>query len=192
MPGHVYPWWGGALLASPLHRLFLCPESLLRPYVSEGMTVVDFGCGMGFFSLPLAESVGASGKVHCIDLQERMLRGLERRAAREGLSERIETRLCGPESIGAEELAGLADFVLVVHVLHELPDRDRFLAELAALLKPGGRALVLEPRRRVSEADLEAIVAGASEAGLGCSLPKAGTSELSLLFEKAPFPSAEA
>jgi 2-polyprenyl-3-methyl-5-hydroxy-6-metoxy-1,4-benzoquinol methylase len=57
------PWWLGYLLASPLRRLLQRPEEILRPYVSEDMHALGVGCGMGFFSLPLARFGCISGKV---------------------------------------------------------------------------------------------------------------------------------
>jgi predicted methyltransferase len=61
MSHHVCPWWIGYLLASPLRRLFQNPHELLASYMSEGMTVLEPGPGMGFFTLDLARLVGSSG-----------------------------------------------------------------------------------------------------------------------------------
>ena len=80
MSKRVCPWWLGYLLASPLRRLLQDPDEIVRPYVAEGMIVLDVGSGMGFFSLPLAEMVGEIGKVVAIDLQEEMIKGLVQRA----------------------------------------------------------------------------------------------------------------
>ena len=90
----VCPAWLGYFLASPIRKLIHPPQTILTPYVREGMTVLDIGCGMGFFSIPLAQMVGAAGKVICVDMQEKMLKRLEKRAQKAGVSARIETRLC--------------------------------------------------------------------------------------------------
>ncbi len=50
----VCPWWAGYFLASPLRQLFQDPAKILAPYVREGMTVLEPGPGMGFFTLELA------------------------------------------------------------------------------------------------------------------------------------------
>lgn len=84
-PQRVYPWWLGYLLVSPLRRLSQNPGKVLAPYVREGMTVLEPGRGMGFFTLELARLVGPSGRVVAVDIQPRMLAGLRRRAARAGL-----------------------------------------------------------------------------------------------------------
>ena len=59
----VCPWWAGYILASPLRRLIQDPRSLLAPYVHPGMTVLEPGPGMGFFTLELARLVGPAGRV---------------------------------------------------------------------------------------------------------------------------------
>src|ERR1022692_3696772 len=56
------------------------PAKILAPYVCEGMTVLEPGPGMGFFTLELARRVGASGRVVAVDIQPRMLDRLKRPA----------------------------------------------------------------------------------------------------------------
>jgi ubiquinone/menaquinone biosynthesis C-methylase UbiE len=166
MAEHVCPWWVGYLLASPLRRLFHNPATIVGPHVTPGMVVMDLGCAMGFFSLPLAEMVGPRGRVICVDVQERMIRTLKKRAARAGVSERIETRLCQAGNLGLDYLNGKIDFALAFAVLHEVPDAPTLLAEIRSLLRPGGRLLIAEPRGHVRRADFEITLAAATEAGL--------------------------
>ena len=73
MAHRVCPWWLGYLLASPLRRLMQDPVKVVAPYVREGMTVLEPGPGMGFFTLELARLVGPSGRVVAVDIQPRML-----------------------------------------------------------------------------------------------------------------------
>jgi len=54
---------------------------------------------MGFFSLPLARMVGPNGKVLCVDLQEKMLRSLHKRALKAGVADRIISRLSARSSL---------------------------------------------------------------------------------------------
>ena len=166
MAERICPWWAGYLLASPIRRWFEKPEEVLGPHLSSGATALDVGCAMGFFSLPMAELVGPSGRVVCVDLQERMIRSLRKRAARAGLSDRIETRVCSARSLGLRDLEGEIDFALAYAVVHEVPDAAPFLAEIAEALAPGGRFLIAEPRGHVSEEALEATTAAAQRAGL--------------------------
>ena len=166
MAERVCPWWVGYLLASPVRRLFEKPEEVLAPHVEGGMTALDVGCAMGYFSLPMAELVGASGRVVCVDVQERMIRSLRKRASRAGLSDRIEARVCSADDLGVQDLECKIDFALTYAVVHEVRDADTLLEEIAHVLAPGGRLLVAEPKGHVSGEALEETVASARKAGL--------------------------
>ena len=116
------------------------PEEFLRAFVRPGMTVLEPGPGMGFFSLPLAKLVGPLGRVVAVDIQPKMLDNLRRRAAKAGLLSRIETRLARPDSLAIEDLATRVDFVLAYAVVHELPSTETFFREASSALKPRGTA----------------------------------------------------
>jgi len=148
---HTCPFWVGYLLASPLRKLGENPGSILAPWVAPGMTALDAGCAMGFFSLPLARLVGAEGRVICVDLQARMLRNLSRRARRRKLDRIIETRACSQEDLGLGDLAGAVDLALAAHVVHETAYPRRFLTAIRGVLRPAGTLLLLEPRGHVSD-----------------------------------------
>ncbi len=165
MSHRVCPWWLGYLLASPVRRLLQDPARILAPHVRDGMTVLEPGPGMGFFTLELARRVGPDGRVVAIDVQPRMLAGLRRRAARAGLSSRIEVRQARPDSLGLEDLAGRVDLVLAFAVVHELPAAERFFAEVRPTLAPGGTVLVAEPAGHVKARDFEETLAAAAHAG---------------------------
>jgi 2-polyprenyl-3-methyl-5-hydroxy-6-metoxy-1,4-benzoquinol methylase len=161
----VCPWWLGHLLASPIRRLVENPERLLGPFVRPGMTVLEPGCGMGFFSLPLARMVGPQGTVVCVDLQPKMVAGLLRRARRAGIADRIKASACSSSDLGLASWAGRIDLALAIHMVHEVPDKAGFLGQLHAALKPGGRLLIREPAGHVTPDDLEATLATADRAG---------------------------
>jgi ubiquinone/menaquinone biosynthesis C-methylase UbiE len=152
MAQHVCPWWVGYLLASPIRRLRQNPEELLRPYLWSGMMVLEPGPGMGFFTLPLARLIGETGCVVAVDIQSKMLKSLRRRATKAGLSQRIETRLAHPNSLGIADLQGKFDLVLAVAVVHEMPCAESFFREAATALKPDGRMLLVEPAGHVGSA----------------------------------------
>ena len=126
MPHRVCPWWLGYLLASPLRRLIQNPAKVLGPYVREGMTVLEPGPGMGFFTLELARLVGPTGRVLAVDIQPRMLASLRRRAARAGLADRVDIRVVPSDTLGLADMAGSVDFTSAIAVVHELPNVERF------------------------------------------------------------------
>jgi ubiquinone/menaquinone biosynthesis C-methylase UbiE len=161
----VCPWWLGWVLASPVRKLFHDPAEILGPHVAEAMTVLEPGPGMGFFTLELARRVGPRGRVVAVDVQDRMLAGLRRRAERAGLGGRVEARLARADSLGVDDLAGQVDLVVAFAVLHELPDVARFFAEARRALRPGGKLLAAEPAGHVSPAAFEATLKAAEGAG---------------------------
>ena len=165
MARHVCPVWVGYLLASPIRKLFQNPAKMLRPYISENMTVLDIGCAMGFFSIPAAKMAGANGKIICIDLQKEMLNALEKRASKAGLINRIETRLCNENTLGLNDMTEKIDFAFAVAVVHEVPDSSAFFAEIFKALKPGNKFLVVEPKGHVSVEEFEKTISLAKENG---------------------------
>jgi ubiquinone/menaquinone biosynthesis C-methylase UbiE len=149
----ICPVWIGYLLLSPLRKLFQNPYKILMPYFKKGMTVMDLGSAMGYFSLPLAEIVGPEGKVVCVDVQEKMLTVLKKRASKVGLNDRIETHLCNVESLNLNGLKGNIDFALAFAMVHEVQDASKLFNEVYNGLKNGGTLLVVEPAGHVSEND---------------------------------------
>lgn len=129
------------------------------------MTVLDVGCGMGFFSLPLAMLVGEEGKVICVDLQEKMIKGLIKRAKKAELSGRIETRVCTQNSLGVSDIIKKIDFALIFALAHEVPDQERLFREIYSTMKPTGKMLLAEPRGHVSRLDFDKTVSSAQNAG---------------------------
>lgn len=169
MEQHVCPWWMGYVLLNPLRKLTESPRKLLSPYVKPGMTIVEPGSGMGFFTLPLAQMVGLKGRVVAVDVQTKMLAGLERRAAKAGVPPVIETRLCAGDSMGLDDMAGVVDFIPALHVVHELPDAQVFFIESFRALKLGGALLFVEPKGHVKPGDFEQSLAMAEAAGFAVS-----------------------
>ena len=165
MSHKVCPWWVGYFLASALRRLVHDPATILRPFVSEGMTVVEPGPGMGFFTMELARLVGRHGRVVAIDVQPKMLAELRRRAGKTGILHRIEARQGPGDGMGLDDLKGQVDFVLAFAVVHELPSAERFFAEVSTVLKPGRRLLLAEPHLQVSEEEFAATLRIAGQHG---------------------------
>ena len=166
MADHVCPPFVARLLLNPLRKLVENPKRILGPFVGTGMVVLEPGCAMGFFTLPLARMVGTEGKVVAVDIQTEMLAVLERRARQKGLIDRIDIREAGANGLGVTDLVGSVDFCTVIHVAHEVPDRYRFFGEVSHTLKPGARLLLVEPGWHVSEDDFQTSLSAAGASGL--------------------------
>jgi protein-L-isoaspartate O-methyltransferase len=149
----VCPWWLCFTFDNPLRRFFHDPEAILGPYIRSGDSVIDIGCGMGYFTIPLAKLAGSKGRVTAIDIQEKMLAALRKRAIRNGVSETVTTHLGNSGSIGCHEKA---DFVLLFWMFHEVPDH---------LLKPDGRMLFVEPIIHVPKKSFSRMLRTATELG---------------------------
>jgi SAM-dependent methyltransferase len=94
-----------------------------------------------------------------------MVRRLESRARKAGLAERMQTRVCSQASLGLDDLGGKVDFALAFAMVHEVPDVATLFSEIHGALKPGGAALVAEPRGHVTAAKFEASVSAAVQSG---------------------------
>lgn len=175
---HVCPWWLAYSFDNPLRLIFHRPDQILRPYLLEGMTAVDIGCGMGFFCIPMAVIVGEQGRVIAVDIQQKMLDVVAKRALARGVNKRISLHRCTSGSIG---LDCEADFVLTFWMAHEVPNIDQFMVQVLSLLKPGGKYLVAEPKMHVDSKGFEKISEAAASAGFQIlSRPKIALSRAAL------------
>lgn len=142
----VCPVWVGYLLACPIRKLTQNPKKILSPYLEKGMKVLDVGSAMGFFSIPAAKLVGNNGKVVCVDLQEKMLVKLNKRAKKAKVDSIIKTHKCSTDSLLLEEYNSSIDLVILFAVAHELSNQEKAFKEIFASLKPGGKLLFAEPK----------------------------------------------
>jgi ubiquinone/menaquinone biosynthesis C-methylase UbiE len=160
---YVCPWWAVPFTIDPPFRRFLHnPEAIVGPYIKPGMSVLEVGCGVGYFSIPMATMVGEKGKVIAVDLQFQMLEMLKRRAEKAGVADHIELIKCEQDRLGIDVEA---DFALVFAMLHEVPDQARLLGEMSNCLKDGGKLLLAEPPIHVTVKKFEKEVSVAQEVG---------------------------
>lgn len=163
MNAHVCPWWLAYTFDHPLRKLAHNPKKLFGEYVRPGMTVVDLGCGLGFNSLGLAELVGKSGKVVALDIQQKMLDVLMKRAKKRGFLNRIKPHSASENDL---RLNVKARFMLAFYMVHEVPDQDRLMVQVADNLSMDGRFMMIEPPFHVSKKDFEKSIARAQSSGL--------------------------
>ena len=151
------------MLDNWIRKLFQNPEKILKEYINPGDTVIDMGCGPGFFTIDIARMVGENGKVIAVDLQKEMLARVSKKAARKGVFGRVAYHRCEPDRIGLDKKA---DFILAYYMVHETRDPDAFLQEAKTLLNKEGRLLVVEPKMHVSRPAFEEILEAGKKAGL--------------------------
>jgi ubiquinone/menaquinone biosynthesis C-methylase UbiE len=112
------------------------PEAiLLKAGLKPGMSLVDIGCGQGYFAIPAAKIAGKSGRVYGIDIDGEGIEALNDRAFREGL-ENIKTFKGRAEDTLACE--GCADLVFFGICLHDFQDPSRVLENAKRMFKPSG------------------------------------------------------
>ncbi|MCJ7717356.1 MAG: class I SAM-dependent methyltransferase, partial [Anaerolineales bacterium] len=132
-------------------------------------------------TVPMAKLVGKNGKVIAVDMQSKMLSGLQTRAEQADLREQIELHQCTQDQIG---ISGPVDFILAFWMVHEVHHRREFLDQIYQLLKEGGRLLIAEPYLHVSGKTFQEMIAELQ--GIGFSVeehPRIGFSR-SILVQK--------
>ena len=160
---HVCPHQIGFMLDNRLRRLIQNPKRILRGFINKGDTVVDMGCGPGFFTIDMAEMVGRNGKVIAADIQSHMLAKLRKKAAKHGVMDRIEFHQCESNKI---RLNRKANFILAYYMIHETPDPKALLKEMSRFLYDNGKILIVEPHLHVSKRMFESLLKESEEAGL--------------------------
>lgn len=158
----VCPVQMAGLLDNRLRRLIQNPKKLLEPYILDGMTILDVGCGPGFFSIEMAKMLTHTGKVIAADLQEGMLDIVKRKILGTELEARIELHKCAEDKIGISEKV---DFVIAFYMVHEVSNQESLFRELKSILKPNGKIYIIEPKFHVSKNSFEKMKDKTTELG---------------------------
>ncbi len=151
----VCPVERAGVLDTRFRRWMQSPKRILKPYIKEGMHVLDLGCGPGVYTLELARMVGEKGVVIAADLQEGMLQIVQNKIQGTTLEKIIELHQTSQHSLN---LSTKTDFILAFYVMHEIPDKEILYKELHSLLKPGGKLLIIEPKGNVSKQEFETMI----------------------------------
>lgn len=178
---HVCPSWLSGTLDTRLRRLAHDPEKILAGLVHDGDTAADIGCGPGYFTIAMAGLAGARGRVIAVDIQEKMLAKVRRRADDAGLAGRITPHLCGDTSLGLSEQV---DFALAFWMVHEVPSPVDLFRQIHGIVKPGGRFLFVEPMFHVFGGKFAREVEAAAEAGFRADSEPRITLSRAVLFVK--------
>lgn len=126
---------------------FLNPEETLKQLnIAKGMWVVDFGCGAGYFVIPMAKMVSGQGKVYALDVLDSALESVRSKAKIEGLFN-IVPRRCNLEVFNSSGLDNNSmDLVLLSNILFQSDNKPGIMKEAVRVLKKGGELAIIDWR----------------------------------------------
>jgi ubiquinone/menaquinone biosynthesis C-methylase UbiE len=137
------PAWLGWMveLDNPIFRNNSARAIIQHLDLQPGMKVLDFGCGPGRLTIPVAKQVGPNGEVIAYDVQP----GILQRTQAKAQTAKLGNIRCLQAESGTHQLGrNHYDRALLVTVLGEIPDRAAALSEIYAALKPGGLLSIAE------------------------------------------------
>ena len=131
------------VLSMGLHRAWKA-YTVAVANVQPGMQVLDIAGGTGDLARAFAQRAGSSGRVVLTDINEAMLRTGRDRLLDDGLV--LPTAACDAEHLPFPDGSASTgfDLVSVAFGLRNMTHKDAALKEMARVLRPGGRLLVLE------------------------------------------------
>lgn len=127
---------------------FMEPDKIVREFgLQKRMSIADFGCGSGYFTILMAQIVGEKGVVTALDVVETALDSVKVKAKAAGLENIIATR-ADLEVFGSSGLSSDSqDMVLLANILFQSEKKDLIFKEAARVLKKGGKLVVIDWKR---------------------------------------------
>jgi SAM-dependent methyltransferase len=123
-------------------RRFLEPPDRLVSQLGLKATdvVVDFGCGPGFYTIPIARGVA---RTIAVDVSSHMLEKTVSNAKKNQVT--VEALVSDGTAIKLDD--GIVDLIFLSHVFHEVADRPKVLSEFLRIMKRSGRLAIVEKTR---------------------------------------------
>lgn len=124
---------------------FMNPDKVVDSLnIKSGAVVADFGCGAGYFAIPLAKKVQNGGKVYAVDVLKEVLEAVKSKAKLYGLRN-IETLRANVEIVGGVKLDDRSvDIVMLANILFQCNDYDSVMSEAKRVLKENGEIIVID------------------------------------------------
>ncbi|HAK53870.1 MAG: class I SAM-dependent methyltransferase [Vicinamibacterales bacterium] len=130
------------LLESPDRDVWQRPNEIMDALnIADGSTVADFGAGGGWFAIRLARRVGPNGRVYAVDFRPEMISALDRRIAREQLTNVVAVTATPDDARLPDRQV---DAIVIVNSYAALPAPVPLLRSLTEALRPGGRLGVVD------------------------------------------------
>lgn len=124
---------------------FINPELIIEKIeIKSGSVVADFGCGAGYFSLPVAKKIGEQGSLYALDILPSSLETINSQAKTMGLTNISTKRVNLEKESGSGLASGSCDWVIIKDILFQNKNKLAILAEARRVLKEHGKVLVIE------------------------------------------------
>lgn len=135
----------GPLLDSDFRRAFQKPEVIIRRSgITEGMKVLEVGCGSGAFTTFVARKIGPKGAGYALDIQKEMLKQVERKLAKEENEDIKNVVLVESDVYEIPFADNYFDLIFLVSVLQQIPDKQKALLEMKRVLRRDGILAITE------------------------------------------------
>jgi arsenite methyltransferase len=131
-----------AHLEDPKRDAYQKPQDVVKTLnLKEGEVIADIGAGSGYFTIRLAQPVGATGRVYAVDVSPDMIVHLNRRIRDLNLRN-VVTILAAPDDPLLAD--GAVDCFFICDTWHHINGHAKYLALLKRMLKPGGRVIMID------------------------------------------------
>lgn len=152
---HLHPVEEAKALESRLRLFLQNPRKILKKYIHPGMTVLDLGCGSGYFTLEMARLLDKRGKVIATDVQQGMLEILKKKLQDSELKKQVQICHNKQDSLGLTEKV---DFILAFYSFHEMRFIDNIIGDLTKIAGTGTKIFISEQKFHVSKSTFDTII----------------------------------
>ena len=137
---------------------FLQPEEIIKQLnIEKDMKIADFGCGSGYFTLPLAK-LAEKGTIYAFDILPEALESVRSRAKLEGIFN-IEAKHCDLETLGGSGLEDESiDMVLLGNILFQSSKKSAIIKEAERILKKRGNLIIIDWKANQSMGPPESLI----------------------------------